>query len=409
MQPRELRAASFARYPPKARAFAVANLAVLQEMPLSLLPVLLREIIDYDWRFPVEQRVLVREFHYLAALPQSSFTDLMAPFAAVRLPDAIGKIDWVNQPQHFSEQLSALLWSMQQMDKYRAAAQAYQKQLQQALVEQPGAVPRFAIVAVGQGVARTDRTLFRQLRPHGTVFTAVQPDRGLDTLIDFVNERASKHPAQYAHWYIDGGEPVPGCGLQQGITLTSYHALAPAALKELNLTSRFVEGAPHGREVGPEAVQSFMAALRPADLGLHGSADETALRHFEVKVLTEGAGTQVFSTTFVQWTAREAMRRAEPLTLFARFAPRQRMAPMNELLHRNPLTQQTDPEGSLIDADMGTYYTWINQQRLPDANRSCFLAWYEGNEIAIAIAPGLAKGTISDNPTSLGKILEWMS
>ena len=62
---------------------------------------------------------------------------------------------------------------------------------------------------------------------------------------------------------------------------------------------------------------------------------------------------------------REAMRRAQPITMLARFAPRQRMASMNELLKRDPLTQQTDPEGSLVDADMGAYYTWINQGRLP--------------------------------------------
>lgn len=409
MQPQQLRAGNFAHYPPQARAFAVAHLAVLQQVPLSLCPVLLREIIDYDWRFPVEQRGLTRQFDYLATLSPTAFSGLMAPFAAVRLPETISKIDWVNQPQHFSEQLSALLWSMQQMDKYRAAALAYQEQLQKALVDPPPAVPRFAIAAIGQGTAHSDRKLFRQLRPLGTLFTDVQPDGGLNTLVSFMNDRARQHPAQYAHWYIDGGEPLSGCGAQQGITLTSYHTLAPAALKELDLTNRFVEKAASRGGVGPEAMQSFMAGLTPSDIGLHGSAEGASLRHFEVNVLTQGAGTQVFSTTFVQWSAREAMRRAQPLTLFARFAPRQRMAPMNELLNRNPLTQKTDPEGSLIDADMGAYYTWINQQRLSGADESRFLAWYEGHGLAVAIAPGLAKGTVSDGPTSLQKILEWMS
>lgn len=409
MQPRELRADSFSHYPPQARAFAVKRLQTLQKIPLALLPLLLREIIDYDWRFPVEQRVLVRQFDYLAGLQPDSLAALMAPFAAVRLPDAISRIDWVNQPQRFSEQLSALLWSMQQMDEYRTAALEYQRQLQHALVEPPPAIPRFTLVTVGKGVAQTDWKLFRQLQPHGAVFTAVQPDQGLAALLEFVKSRAGRHPAAYAHWYIDGGRPEPGCGPQEGVTLTSYFALAPAALKELNLTNRFVQGSPSNGAVGPEAVQSFMAALRPSDLGLRGSPEEIALRHFEVKVLTEGAGTQVFSTTFVQWTAREAMRRAQPLTLLARFAPRQRMAPMNELLRRNPLTQATDPEGSLIDADMGAYYTWINQGRLPGAEQARFLAWYEDHNLAIAIAPGLPRGTTSDAPTNLSKVLEWMS
>ena len=41
------------------------------------------------------------------------------------------------------------------------------------------------------------------------------------------------------------------------------------------------------------------------------------LGRFQVKLLTEGSGTQIFSTTFAQWTAREALRRAEALTLVA--------------------------------------------------------------------------------------------
>ena len=58
MQPHELRPESFSRYPPQGRAFAVKHLVVLQQVPLVLLPILLLEIIGYDWCFPVEQRIL---------------------------------------------------------------------------------------------------------------------------------------------------------------------------------------------------------------------------------------------------------------------------------------------------------------------------------------------------------------
>src|SRR5579872_2720307 len=98
-----------------------------------------------------------------------------------------------------------------------------------------------------------------------------------------------------------------------------------------------------------------------------GSTDEV-LERFELKLLTEGSGTQIFSTVFAQWATREALRRAEPLTLLVRFAPRQRQRPMNELLSNAGATPELDPEGSLIDADMGAYYHWINQQRLQGYN-----------------------------------------
>lgn len=408
MLPQELSADNFAKYPPQAREFAVQNLGVLQKMPLALAPIVLREVIDYDWRFPVEQRVLTRQFAYLQALSPSAFAALMAPFAAVQLPAAMGKLDWVNQPQLFSEQLSATLWSTRAMDDYRKAAAQYQNQLQEALVEKAPAAPRFTIVVVGQGVPQAQLSLFRPLRPHGTLFTAVQPANGLQTILQFVNQRATEHPEAYAHWYIDGGVAETGCGPQQGVMRTSYSGLATAALQELTLTNKFVERADNKNTVGPEAVQSYMATLRPEDLGMQGGAQDAALRHFEVSVLTEGAGAQVFSTTFVQWSAREAMRRAQPITMLARYAPRQRMAPMNELMKRNPMTQATDPEGSLVDADMGAYYTWINQSRLAGAEQARFLAWYEGHNIALAIAPGLPRGSTSDTPANMEKILQWM-
>jgi hypothetical protein len=34
-----------------------------------------------------------------------------------------------------------------------------------------------------------------------------------------------------------------------------------------------------------------------------------------------GSGTQIFSTTFVQWAARECLRRAQPETIVLHYAP----------------------------------------------------------------------------------------
>ena len=85
------------------------------------------------------------------------------------------------------------------------------------------------------------------------------------------------------------------------------------------------------------------------------------------------------------------------------------MAPMNELLKRNPLTQPVDPEGSLVDADMGAYYTWINQNRLIGADQAYFLVWYEAQTLALAVGPTMPAGTTSTVNVKLGKILEWMT
>ena len=129
--------------------------------------------------------------------------------------------------------------------------------------------------------------------------------------------------------------------------------------------------------------------MQPGGSWGSGGAPDAVLSRFQLSLLTEGSGTQVFSTTFVQWAAREALRRAQPLTLLLRFAPRQRASPMNELLAEAQRKPELDPPGSLIDADMGAYYTWLNQQRLAGAEKSSFLVWFENHNEALAIGPVL--------------------
>jgi hypothetical protein len=142
-----------------------------------------------------------------------------------------------------------------------------------------------------------------------------------------------------------------------------------------------------------------MAQTQPAEIGLN-SGDDAVLNRFQLSLLTEGSGTQVFATTFVQWAAREALRRAQPLTLLVRFAPRQRENPMNELLAEARRRPELDPQGSLVDADMGAYYTWLNQQRLPGAEKAFFLAWFEDQQEAVVVGPRVERGKTSE--TSLG-------
>jgi hypothetical protein len=126
-------------------------------------------------------------------------------------------------------------------------------------------------------------------------------------------------------------------------------------------------------------------------------------------LLTEGSGTQIFSTTFAQWAARETLRRAQPLTLLVRFAPRQRQKPMNELLSASDSGSELDLIGSLVDGDMGAYYNWINQQRLPGAERSSFLVWFESHNSAVVIGPSVPRGTESTGATNISQLLSWIT
>jgi hypothetical protein len=401
MLPKDLQPDQFRSYPLEAKKLALTYLDTFRRLPLSFLPNLLRELIEYDFQFPAERHALERELINLQSLSADQTAESFQRFSAIRLSSKLEQFDWVNSPAQFVEQLSAYLWSTHQMDAFRDAALQYADALRHAVPPELPPVPRLGIAVIGQGVDTAPEELFRKLRPHGAYFTGVNPENGLAQLLDAVNSRASAHAIPYAHWYVDGGQEL---GHAPAVTCVSYQALASV---RSSLLAK-IQAQTQKQGMGPEALRTLMAEMRPEELGMSSSVDPV-LAHFQVKLLTEGSGTQIFSTSFVQWTAREALRRAQPLSLLVRFTPRQRQKPMDELLSPSVVPVELDPLGSLLDADMGAYYNWINQQRLPGADESLFLAWFENHNQAIAISPSLPTGTTSSTPATLPQLLSWMS
>ena len=71
---------------------------------------------------------------------------------------------------------------------------------------------------------------------------------------------------------------------------------------------------------------------------------------------------------------------------------------MNEMISA-ATAPELDPVGSLVDADFGSYYNFLNQQRLPGADHSSFVVWFEGHNQAVVIGPKWQRGTQSNEPT----------
>jgi hypothetical protein len=403
MLPRDLKPAQFASYPPEARKLVSNCLATLRQLPLSFLPGLLRELIDYDFRFPAERRAHDRELAQIGALSASQMRDWFSGFAEIHLSAQLEAFDWVKSPAQFVEQLSAHLWTTHQLDAFRQASNEYADRLRAAVPPEPPPVPRLGITVIGQGVAAYDDPLFRKLRPHGGYFGRVNPDNGLRQLLDAVGARAQAHPLPYGHWYIDGGEEAEH---SSALTSLSYKALEPVRMAVLHKMQAELDRP----GMGPEALRTILAQMHPADLGMTSDGNQprdAVLDRFAVSLLTEGSGTQIFSTSFAQWAAREALRRAQPVTLLLRFAPRQRQKPMNELLTTVSASPELDLVGSLIDADFGAYYSWLNQQRLTGADQSSFIVWFEGHSQALAVGPSMPRGTESSSSPNLSQLLAW--
>jgi hypothetical protein len=396
MMPTQLNTADFGSYPPLARQVATGNLELFHRLPLAFVAILLREIIAYDWRFPAERRQIDGQLHLLGKLSSSELTQKMAGFNSIRLNPELDRTGLVTNPSGFMEQLTAWLWSTHQMDAFHQTADLYASYLSDAMPVPELASPRLGIIVVGQGVDKAEAPLFRKLRPSGVYLTQVKPEGGLEVLLSAAAKRVTAESRVFAHWYIDGGTPLPALPLTQ----ISYAGLERPRTLLLERTQQAIQSG----SMGPERLRSLLAQMKPEDVGLQGSPETSVLNHFQLTLLTEGSGAQIFATTFAQWAARECLRRAQPETLVVRYAPRQQQQPMNEMLS-GAKPGAPDPQGSLVDADMGSYYTWINMRRLSGAERLRFLVWFEGHREAVVIGPGLPRGTTSDSAMDMRQVL----
>jgi hypothetical protein len=395
-----IQAKHFKNYPPEARRVATSHIELLRKLPAAFTPLLLQQIQEYDWRFPAERREIDKQLKFLESLSEADRRRLFTGFEQLQLPARLIDVKWASSPEEFSEQLSHHLWSTHQIEAFHEASSTYLKAVFDAMPNQPPAAPRLGIAVIGKGVERNSYPLFRKFRPHGTYFKNVNPANGLKTLLAHVADRAVANPSSFDHWYIDGGPAEPASN--PFLTSISYSGLEPnrrALLRKIN-------SAIHDGVAGPKALLSLLHRLQPEEIGFDTAGKNGAIvSHFATSLLTSGSGTQIFSTSFVQWTTRELWRRAQPLTILARFAPRQRQRPMNELLSGDEQTVEMDAPGSLIDADMGAYYMWLDQQRLPGAEKASFLIWFEDHQEAFIVCPSLPRNTESNSRVEMHWLL----
>ncbi|HEV2133505.1 MAG TPA: hypothetical protein VGR47_04525 [Terracidiphilus sp.] len=392
-----LKSDDFSLYPRQGRDLAIAHLAALRAIPTPLLPVFLVELKEYDWKFPVEQQEIVARLEFVETDPNS-----LAAFRSIHVPAAWEDPENVKDPQRFLAGMTATLWSSLQMDAYRKAADQFVGLYEATAKPTAPAQPRLVMTCIGRQSAVPAYPLFQKLRGSGRVWTNVRTNGATAALLNALHERAAKDPTPYSHWYIDGGSPLPEFKAA-GVAQLLYPDLAPVDKEILGIMMSCIKAGS-----GPEVLQAKLAELTRHIASVGKVTDDARMQQFVVSLLTQGSGTQIFSTSFVQWATREILRRAQPATILARYAPRQRQKSFNALVADALNTNDIDPEGSLIDADMAAYYSYLELKRLPGADRARFLVWFEGHPEAFTAGPGIAAGTVNESQTDMAELLSRM-
>lgn len=398
MKPDQLTADSFALYGPAARAFAVEHLPLLKRLPLAVCPSFLQQIQSFDTLFPAERETLRWQCDQLGSIAPGTFAALTAPLQALTLSNDLEKHDWVRDPARFVTDLTGYLWSSSQLDAFRKAT----LHLFAAIPPRQDSSPRLAVVVLGQGAQVQPAMLLRKLRRQGVYLTALQHESAFAEIGSLAASHAQTAANPYAAWYVDGGTPHPVLtqAMARGTSI-SYPQLDVVRQRALERMLQTVQSGAGGAE----QMRTHLTATSVEQSGVHSITRDPILARFYTELFTESSGPQIFSTSFTQWAGRELARRAQPTTLLLRYAPRQRHQDMNAMFtEKGP--PALDPQGSLLDADIGTFYNWIEMNRITAPGKLTFIAWAENQPFAVVIGPAAPAGAVTSTPMTLAQALK---
>jgi hypothetical protein len=149
-------------------------------------------------------------------------------------------------------------------------------------------------------------------------------------------------------------------------------------------------------------------------------AAQPAIREFIRSLYLSGNGAVIFGNSFVEWGASEALRRARPALLAARFDVRPRPKPFTGVAvfenpdQVNPLPSVPDVAGSALDAQMLALYVWLAATRYEE---------YRQQTLCVCLAESLAEAYViapeefslpgTNQPMPIGELraslLGWMA
>jgi len=380
---------------------------LLERLPVTFRANLGVEIGRWPTLFAPEKAYLRALLERLAALTTPEFAETFAGLRRVEAEAGCGEVRG-GDPRSVQDRTQALLRRKGQFPSWRREVDQVFQRLQPRVEERlypKGSPRRLVVVVYGQGIAIQRDQLWRQLRAIGTRIplrlegaAASGPFlRALFAgLLSAPGEPAGLDP--HATWIVDAGEALhdlceesAAAGSARAVGLSYSRLRGYREELSRSLYRRVLAGVS-----SPQELADFARALdiRP----LAGTADEV-VRAFVRDVFLGGNGTLLVSNTFVEWAAVQALKRAEPRLLVARFGVRDKMKPFSSLLlfsSPRPTDQVPtleDPLGSFVDVEQLAYYVWLNAEKSPAyRGKTLYLLLAEGVDEVLAIRPEAAAG-----------------
>lgn len=397
----------------EAAALARTHEELLARLPVTIQAFVLAELQKWPTLFAAEHRYQRALLEHLSGLPIPELQQAIAGIARVEAEAGSDRIVR-GDPARFQDEAQALLRKQRLVQPWRREVDAFFGEVNPALEKRlyPADAPRRLVVQLyGGDIAIDSKTLWDRFKGTGVrVPLRSQGTEGSAAFLQalFGGGNGASEPALFASlresrainpldaWLIESHQGLHDLCNRGSADARSDGVLAGLSYDLLRGYREELMRALYGKVLsGVDSPQAFAAYARslkvaPGPNALLDSAD--ILQAFVRDVFLTGNGTLFVNNTFVEWAAVQALRRAQPRMLVARFGVRHKFRPFSSMLlfsqprasDHSPLVE--DPAGSFVDVEQLSYYIWLNAEKTAAyRNRTLYLFLAEGTGDMLAI------------------------
>jgi hypothetical protein len=389
---------------------------VLRRLPLTFLPFVNQQLEQWEYLFPNEQKSVEGLLLYVAVLSPEQSSMLFHD--VVELEQQMGVRHWEFSTTQQTIQNSSQLARSPYFLEWRAAVQAVFDAVDQhaARANEVLARHRLILLDIPRSIPVEGPDAWRQWHGIGKPFnleaTTDYDRRGaLEFLLQPVPEDtavsssgllgATAQPPKIStadEWVLDVGMGLEDLGSSPGPSLppvSGYVSLSYARLEAYRKSFSHEMNTMRKDLADADAVLDRLRKVDVTSWCPEEIAHNPAVREFVRSLFLSGNGAVIFGNSFVEWGASEALRRARPSLLAARFGIRAKPKPFTGVAvfddpdQVNPAPPVDDLAGSALDTEVLALYIWLAATRYNE---------YQQHTACVCVAEHIAQAYIVAPP-----------
>lgn len=371
----------------------VAWQEIIKRLPPTLRPMLNQRLEGWELLFPFEQEEAGRFFRGAGSFSPGALDRLTAQLRSLETKMGVAK--WRFSEASNTMEDSAMLARSRYYAEWRAEVQRVYSAIESREPAQDAARRRSLILLViPENLPVDSKTAWKFWEPEGQTIPLTGDCRQIANLLagpdprDQATERGAVNPAA-AKWWIDADDRLQSCASPSApcfaLSFSALKAFRERFLAELNTIPKDMTAAD---ETMSRLRTANWARWCPPEL-----SEDPRLLHFVIDLFLTGNGALIFPGAFVEWAASEALRRARPQLLVARFGMRSKPKPFTSIAifenqeRVSTIAAADDPANSAIDSAVLARYVWLAATRHREYEKAVCLCVSEHLNSARLIAP----------------------